>query len=157
MPEGNQRKNHMIWSSRKHHGQKIHMKLYRKPQKKKQEWESIREEIQKKSIGSVAEKKILWKKHLEKSIISNPRKKAHRESMRNLIRSHRQSIKLQGDKSQEKQVSEETCSYDMIKSFNVMHRFSHLVFLAVTFVFLCLPLTTQGLNGLLCRASLSKC
>ena len=38
------------------------MKLYRKPQKKKQEWESIREEIQKKSIGSVADKKDIVKK-----------------------------------------------------------------------------------------------
>ena len=77
--------------------------------------------------------------------------------MRNLLRSHnRHSIKLQGDKSQEKQVSEETWSYDMIKSFNVMHRNSHLLFLAVTFDFLCLPLTIQALNGLLCRASLSN-
>ena len=42
---------------------------------KKPEWESIREEIQKKSIGSVAEKRYCKKKHLEKSIISNPQEK----------------------------------------------------------------------------------
>ena len=125
------------------------MKLYRKTQKNQ------RAEIQKKSIGSVAEKDIV-KKPFGEIYHKQSKKKAHRESMRNLIRSHRQSIKLQGEKSQEKQISEETWSYDMIKSFNVMHRNSHFVFLAVTFVFLCLPLTTQGLNGLLCRASLSK-
>ena len=133
------------------------MKLYRKPQKKNRVGKHKRRNPKEVHRISCRQKRYGKKKHLEKSIISNPRKKAHRESMRNLIRSHRQSIKLQGDKSQEKQVSEETWSYDMIKSFNVMHRFSHLVFLAVTFVFLCLPLTTQGLNGLLCRASLSKC